>query len=752
MIVDNRGQLSTFPFPSNIAAEIDKPTRQKILRYILQNYAFPQIMERQPFEAQWNKLYQMSRAAWSYISEADDADTRLKRRIMEMKADGTEHEVTVSEKLEISDTLIFDTIDRLTNLNHFIGFKEAFPCRYEQPEDMEFPWENSMYSPMKSAVKSANCWLKYNVNQFEIYRKYWMNARHHYTYGMSFVLSQFVQRIESVVRRDPANPKSFIQIPELTQIGVTFEPMSIRKLWLNWRIPVYSMKHQPCPFYFEEMPRFATIANAYDPGMNPFGFVNLESLPKQDYLFGAQELASMREAFQIAHPNISIDGLMRPEFNTELLWTFMPMLPIAMDSADPNNPKIVFDEDGSLGVPFQRFIVQTYGNKLLEGSMEIIRLQANFYPNGDLPLYGSAHIPTLDDGLYGPAIGTILEGHYMQSCKALMQYVDNKDLINDPPALVQNSSPAMTQDLNKRGAKIGVNSIEDVRYRETPDGTMTTPAFLAFIRDQAQTTSKAVDAILGKAMGSRTSATEASNVFQTAMSGVTTDINMHAFDIAGGYATRLWDWTGRWVDPDVLREVTGSFGFAIKPEHLTLRLGLKWDVGSSFIDSLTRQQNIKFLLQATPPGDPSVNRSELIRELLTEWKFKNVNAIVNDQGVNDNIKIATEQAIQTYLGEPVAVDPEQDHMIAIKIKKSFLLDSRSPWNSNPSYVVNAPRLVQQIQIHTLYHNLMMQQQQAMMMQQQGLMDAQGNEIQEQAPGAKPSSATTAGQARQQTGQ
>lgn len=752
-MISEGGTISTYPFPSNVAGQMDKAMRQEILGYMLQNYIWPQVMERQQFEHGWDKLYMMSRAAWKYLSVNDSEETRLKRSVLEKKADGTDLETTVSERLEISDTLIFDTIDRLTNLNHFIGFKESFPCRYEMPEDMIFPYENGVYSPMSDLVKSANCWLKYNVNQHDIYRKYWMNSRHHYTYGMSIVESQFVQEIDpNAVRRDPKNPKAFISVPELTAIGVTFEPMSIRKCWFNWRIPIYDMKYQPCPFYFQQTPRFAIVANQYDAQLRPFGFENLKDLPKNTWLFGGQELDSYRKAFEIAHSDISLDGITRPEFQTQMLWTFYPMLPLGVDASDPKNPKLVFDADGSKGVPFQRFIVQSFGNNLINGSQELLRVQRNFYPNDALPLYGSAHIPTLDDGIYSQPIGGLLEGHYMQCCKTLLQAIENKDWINDPPALVQSNSPAMTQDLNKKGAKIGVNSINDVKLREVYDATGSTPALYELIRSQAQTTSKAVDAIMGKAMGSRTSATEASNIFQTAMSGVTTDVNMQAFDIAGGYATRLWEYTGRWVDLDILRQITGSFGFALRPEHLTLRLGLKWDVGSSFIDSMTRQQNIKFLLQSTQPGDPSINRAYLFEQLLNEWKFKDVRKIINDGGFEQQIQLATEQAILTYRGELVMPDPAQDHSIAMRVKTAFLADSNSRWNTDPATVINGPQLVRQIQIHQAYLQLQMQQQQALQMQQQGLMDAQGNEIQQQAPGASPSKDThTAGQARQQTG-
>ncbi len=760
LITDPTGQISTYPFTANIAGELPPDIRKAIYRWMLKNYIWPQVQERRPYERQWDKLLMMARAAYKYSSRLmreENSRMRKRRKRMEKKLSKSEpeEESSVMERLEISDTLIFDCIDRLCNLNHFIAFKESFPVRYEIPEDMVFPYENESYSPMSNLVRSANCWLRFNANQAEIYRKGWMTARHHYTYGVSFVSSQYYQKIEYVQRRIPAT-KQFQPKPELTEIGITFEPLSIRKLWLNSRLPVYRMAYQVCPFYFDEVPRFAIIANQYDKDLNPFGYSNTESLPNAQYLFQAVETNSWYQAWSTTQgEQIPISNLLDPEYAAELKWTLFPMLPIGQDEnlmTDENPYGWVFDEDGTKKIPLTRWIMEMFGNNITTGEMEIIRMQRNFYPREQVPLYGSAHMPTLDDGTYSMAIGTILENHYEQICRCIIQYMDNKDWVNDPAIQVMHSSPAMALDLNVLGKKIAVNSQNDIKHREVFDATQTTPAFLGLIRDQAQTSSKTVDAIMGKAMGSRTSATEASNIFQTAMSGVTTDINLFSFDIFGGYATRVWEFTGYWVDPDVLCAITGSYGFTIRPDYMALRLGLKFDVGSAFIESLTRQQNYRYLLETTAPGDPSINRAYLYRELLKEWKMKNVDKIVNDMGMEQQIMLATEQAITTYYGGFVMIDPDQNHEAALRVKKSFLADPKSVWNR--TYGQNAKFLIPQMQQHMAFIQLQQLQMQAMAEQQmarESLMQAE-NAPPARGPNPSPgSSADTPGKARQKTG-
>lgn len=742
LIQNSQGQPNVYPFPRNIAGDADCPKemRQEIYRWMLSNYIWPQVMERRPFEDRWNKLFSMATATWKYDDLSISEKTRQDRK---RKQDEIEGLTNPSRKCDISDTVIYDAVDRLTNLNHFISFKNKLPVQFEWPEDMEMPFENSVYAPSDKLIKAANGWLKFNADGANFYRKHWMINRHHYTYGCSFVSSEFEQKIGMVMQRDTQG--QFSSVPELLKVGVTFEPISIRKLWLNYRLTAYEMDIQPCPFFYEVTPRFAIIANPYDQIKNPFGYLNLDSLPTASWLFASTETKSFEDVLKAITQDVSLTQLTPPELAMELNWVAYPMLPLLdlgdqqaiADLPDATKQKVadrlqslqtqqkpgvpmstyLFDTDGKLGLPLVRYVMEFFGIGLNTGQVEITRIQKNYYPHDSLPIYGSAHMPSADEGLYSSAIGDILEGHYVQITKALNQYLNNKDLINDPPTKILATSPANTKDLTRPGAKNKVNSLKDYEKDTIVDGTGTTPAFLEMVREQARTSSKAVDAILGKALGSRTTATEASNVFQTAMSGVTTDINLFNFDISGGYATRVWEYGGLWVDPEILAAITGQYGFKLTPQHLQIRLGLKWDIGSTYIESMTRQQNIRYILE-TLGNNPAIHVAELAKMLLKEQKFTNVEAIVNDNGLDESIQLANLQACETYMGLLVMVDPDQDHQVAIKVKVSYLKDRDSVWNTSPEYVSNGAKLVDQIKLHQYYLQLQMLQQQAQAMQMQ----------------------------------
>lgn len=729
--------------------------RKKIVNFLLNSYVWPQVMERQPYEKQWDDLQEMAKAALKVKGRLLDKKSRIARRRRTNESPNTkELDDDANARVETADTVIFDAIDRLTNLNHFVSFKNAMPVQYQLPPGMVFPNETEVYSPSTMLLKAANSWLQFNADNTNFYRKHWMCARHHYTYGVSFAFSEYKQVIAPVPRRQP--DKTFKEKLELMEIGTTFEPISIRKLWLNYRLSPYEMNYQACPFFFEVVPRFAVVARQYDPALNPFGFSNTENLPKGQWLFAQSETDSLQKSFQKLYPQStsSLGQLLDPQYAGELLWTMFPMIPLGQH---PETQELILDEDGTQGIPHTRFVVQLFGGGLTTGQVELVRMQKNFYPHDILPLYGSAHMPTVDDGAYSPAIGSILGCHYQQIGKCLTQMIENRDWCNDPPTEVNATSPAIDKDINEIGGKISVLGPNEIKRREPFDMSGTTPALYGMLRDSAQTSSKSTDAILGKAMGSRTSATEADNVFTTAMSGVTTDVNLFQHDISGGFAERCWEYTGLWVDPDVLAAVTGSFGYAIRPEFLQIRLGLKWDTGSQFIESMTRQQNYQWLLANTPPGDPTVNRPYLYRELLTEWKIPNVNRIINDQGMEQQSIIAFDQCVQTYLGAPVLIDPDQNHQLAISVKKSFLADRKSPWNNTPEFVQRGPLIVRQIMMHQQYLQLQLLQAQAQQMQQMG-QQLQAHAAQQETiaanrppPSAPRATVENAGDRRQQTG-
>jgi hypothetical protein len=720
------------------------------MRDMYDQYIYPQLMERRPYEALWDDLLDMYRINMkrNKLHLGDDAD-KFEERMAE-QAGG-------SDRAQVSDSLIFDAVDRLKNLNHFISWKDGIPVQYAVDAYYSSSKENEFYHPLADRVDSANSLLKWNVSTQDVYRKHLLLAGHHYLYGSSFAISELEFQTKEIPKREGNN---IVLKKELVKVGVTFEPISIRKLWLNYRVNTYDMEDQSCPFFYEVMPRHRALTNVYDPVGNPFGFANLESLQNAQWLFSQEEAQSMRTAVETRIRGDERSGLAelgRPEFFAEAKWTLYPMLPL-----DPETGEYKTRKDGSV-VPMMRYIVELFGSNLRDAQMLPVRIQQNFYPMGRLPLYASVHMPDLDSGVYGMAIGEVLKGHYEQICTIINQMIDNKNLINNPPSWSVLGSPCSTQDRNRPGADISVTGPNDCGWRQVYDASGSSVPMLTFLRDRAQTTSKAVDAILGKALGGRTSATEAQNVFQAAMSGVTTDINIFNYDIMGGYAMRSWEIAGLWFSPTLIKYITGQYGAPLTVEDLQTKIGLKWDVGSAFIESIVKQGHLRYALEAASRS-PALRQDILWREFFKELKMTSLQEAVIDNGFANQVQLATEQSIQTYLGHVVTVNPAQDHNIAIEVKSRFVEDIESNWNKEygqlpsamPSMQGGGPQsrgqaLIEQIQIHQQIAMMQMQQQIALAQQQAQIQDLDN---QKEPPPGKQSGevATTGGQARQQTGQ
>lgn len=757
----NPNPTSKAQFPPNVAATIPKDLMTRITNYLVSNYLLPQIMERRSYEPLWDELLQMYKMKMTTdnltipLSDSKSDQGSLVDRQLENQRFNN------AGGAQMSDSVIYDAVDRLTNLNHFISWKDGKPIQFQPPKVENIANEDQYYFPTADKYNSMNGLLDWNIKNQDVYRKHLITCRHHYLYGISFVGSEFVLKSEVMNRQN--NQGQMIQQTEITDIGITFEPISVRRIWLNYRLPVYDMKFQPCPFLFKAVPRFSVMSSIYHPTNNPFGYVNLDTITDGQWMFSAPEMEEARKAMAARIGNNQVSDslieLVAPKFSVEALWSFYPMLPLAQDPQG----NWMFEKDAQgKDIPFTRWIWQTFTNNLMASGFSTIRLQQNFYPKGEIPLFGSSHMPDLDSALYSPAIGEILENHFKELCTAANQYLDNKNLINDPPSWTVAGSPAVNANRNKPGADLIVNGPNDIGWKQVYDGTTTTVQYIQMVRDQAQTSSKAVDAILGKALGGRTSATEAANAFQAAMSGVTTDVNLFNYDIMGGYATRVFDYTGLWFNPDLIKSITGMYGTQLQPEDLWARVEMKWDVGSTYIESIVKQQSIQYVLQAAPMS-PYLNGAILWRELFRELRMPELAEAIMDNGFEQNVYEASEQTTDTYMGKQVIIDPAQDQQVAMEVKMRYLKDLDSDWNVNyggqPAPVPNqkgqpqsrAQYLAEQIQIHQQFALIQMQAQLTQQHLANAAAAAQNNKSGNADVSDAQHQANTAGQVQQQSG-
>lgn len=711
-----------FQFPQNLVQVLPQDIVKDVTEFVIENYARPYIQERREFESKWDEWLDM------YKLQVKQQRIRDNKKREDDKVADIISKIAPEDRdknANVSDSLIFDSIDRLRKLTHFVSFKDRLPVQFTWPQHNRNS-EDRYYHPIRDKIASANGLLEWNANNANIYPKHDLAAQHFFLYGCVFMLSDIEFKLKTVQHRTSQNT---IQARvDIEKAGVTWQPVSCRRVWVDYTIPLTEFQRQSCPFYFTDAPLWEIRQNQYDPINNPFGYVTDPTRKFSGNVTSSPEMEAWRKGLRDEENAIGINT--RPSDSPaqqRALWHFFPMLPLAQD---PTTGEWVFDKDGTMGVPYSRFIMNVHGDTLSNAaSIETVRIQKSYYPTDLLPMYGVSHIPDLDSGAYAPSVAETLETHYYELCKMMNQFIDNKDLMNDPPSWCVVGSPATTKDRNRKGAKLEVLSPEDFGWRSIPDATQTTQNMMQNVRSGAQTTAQTVDAIMGKAMGGRTTAREATNAFQASMSGITTVINLFNKAVMGGYAERVWAYCGLWFDTDLLKAITGMYGEPLTPEDLWIKLGIKTDVGSTFIESVVKSEHLRYAIEAGSRSD-ALDQSKLWAAFFNEIRLPEALSAIRDGGEEIEIKRSTEQAIETYLGRPIAIDPSQDHNVAIRVKTGFLQDVDSTWNKQYAVelsgqidpttgqpMTRAQYIAYQIQIHGYFQQMQQMQEQAAMQAQ-----------------------------------
>lgn len=691
----------------NLADKFTEATQQKIWMYVLEQYVRPQIDARRPYEKMWDILYDAYRM-------------RLKLSNLKLRPDEKKFVEILKERmssagvddLPITDSLIFDTVDRLSNLTHYITWKDGQPVQFGTPEDFSNPLQDMMYNPLEQKNKSQNAVLSWSIRKEKAYTKSREMNRDYYLYGFAYGISDFYFQLktdgENIILKD---------------VGISYEPTSVRKVWLDWRVPISKMDQQPCPFWFDMVPVFKILGNQYDPVLNPMGYLNLdkvyESCKVSDavtYFYGGE---SWLEPIKKRLESVA-QGLGGTEQYTKIKakWTFFPVLPL-----DPSNGDFEVRGDGKTPVPFRRFCIEVWSSDLISNKIVMLRCQdVEDHYEGQLPIYGATHLADLSSAAYSMSICEALINSAIEITLCTNYAIENKNLINHPPTQHITGSPSLNQDVNRPDAKIEVYGANDFAWRTVPDATQTTMGIRNGIRQDAQATGRVTESLLGRALGGRTTALEAGNLFETSMSQITTDINILNEGFHGSFGERVFTAYTKWLDPHLVKLITGQYGWPVDAIDHRLQISMRTDVGSRYMNSIRKQQQIQYMLQAAVQS-PVLDQTILWKEYTVEVGMPQLQKAIIDQGRDRDIARAQEQCYKTYLDEPVVIDPGQNHEIAMQVKIRFIENTESDWNkrygSLPYMGTNNPRvqvLAAQVQLHQNY--ILMQQQMAAQLQMQ----------------------------------
>ena len=301
----------------------------------------------------------------------------------------------------------------------------------------------------------------------------------------------------------------------------------------------------------------------------------------------------------------------------------------------------------------------------INGGAVCTRMIKNPYHHGELP-YKLIHALDDDKGAYHMSPASILTPNYWQATTNINQAIDNVTLRNRQPYITDGL--ILTPDLTFKANKL-IKTARGVKLEPitVPDTTKITLLMQEFIERDSDKTTGADKPITGEALGSRTSATEAKNVFDQAAKPLVAKATYTAdqiFPWMYRLDAALWRQYG---DPKKVITIThNNMIHEIKPAELWGPLKVKVTAITNFENNTLRRQEINsFLGTSYPQAAEQMGESGkrvFWREVFTTFGFDRVNEIFPADGDYDARHIAINENHDIIIvGVPDEPRPDENH-------------------------------------------------------------------------------------------
>jgi len=313
----------------------------------------------------------------------------------------------------------------------------------------------------------------------------------------------------------------------------------------------------------------------------------------------------------------------------------------------------------------------------IDGEKVPLRIQKNPYNHGMMPFL-ILHSHRDDRGIIHDGLGTAIEGLWDEANTNINQAVDNKTARNRPVWVAKGHWG--TRDLTLRGGynkvlKAGVNGSMDQLMPQ--DTTQTTMAFSDRLEDLMDKVAGTDKPIAGEALGSRTSATEAKNIFDQAVKAPLAKVQYWAED-------QLFPWmlkmdaslSDQFADPSLTIKVLGR---EIRPARLYGPFGVRVTVVTEHANNaLARQQMAAWVQNDLPilapymsPEGPGIAGEKAARS--AGFSAAESQKMFGTKNLADSVNQAREEAWAILEeGALIQPDPEQNLEVHVQVKSEIL--------------------------------------------------------------------------------
>lgn len=317
----------------------------------------------------------------------------------------------------------------------------------------------------------------------------------------------------------------------------------------------------------------------------------------------------------------------------------------------------------------------------LQATPLCIRCVRNPDPDDEIPVLMWHQFPDDSDQLYHVGAATVIEPNFEELTTAKNQAIDNRDLQNKKPLTVVRGE-VYTKNLTFRRDKVfEVEKQDSLREAQVSDNTNTILANINYLDEDANRALSTDQAIEGRPMGGRTSASEAVNVYNQAKMPhlITARYQLSQFLTWYGRKTqRLWN---LYALPEQVVELTGEPQYTeIKPFTLYGDYEVLVDAVDQVESDSTKLNAINFAftqLMANPVFAQSIIPSEALKEWAELNGWKNPKFIKDRQSYDADRWARIEQDIMLNELRYVPPQPDEDTEAHLRVHKSYLLQFKN---------------------------------------------------------------------------
>lgn len=415
-----------------------------------------------------------------------------------------------------------------------------------------------------------------------------------------------------------------------------------------------------------------------------YGVFRLSQVNKADIYNEVRNGIYSEKAYNELGPDDTFDGQSHTEFrqerveNSDLTWE-------ANKNADQYLKWDIYFRapiDGAKwdekAVP-QWYYAVVVGNEIDTG--KVMTIMRNPDPLDEVPFEMINLYPDDPDVLYHVSPAAIVRSNYSAECTLKNLALDNMALVNEPPLMAVEGAHYIKDFTFKRGQLWKVTDQNAVQQFQIRDNTQQTVSMLEYIRQQTQMALGTDKNRLGENFGSRTTATEASNIMSLSSQPSLAWIGYVLNQKLDFYARRLMALWRAFGTPSVINAITDMPLIPnVNPVDFEGEFDVQIDIMDEYRDDMASSNLIMGLVRMVAQAPQllqsethQINIGELMKDIFHKSGLNGDKYIITPQGGDSWRMAEMENIAMMENGEAAQIHPDDNDAVHIRSHKAYRL-------------------------------------------------------------------------------